>query len=215
MVRRKPLRRAMSRRRLFALWASFVFIGLPLGVVLDRHFLGPVRQAVRVAAWASADRKRYHQHAFNVVNIVDGDTLDIEAPDGDSPFTRIRLLGVDTPETQHPTLGKMYFGPEATEYTAHLAQGKVVTVVLDAVSDERDQYGRLLAYLILPKGEMLNENLIRDGFGYADLRFSHSRFEVFVELMEQAIAERRGLWRDVKPEQLPEWLRRRRPDLLR
>ena len=170
MVRRKPLRRAMSRRRLFALWALFVFIGLPLGVVLDRHFLGPVRQAVRVAAWASADRKRYHQHAFNVVNIVDGDTLDIEAPDGDSPFTRIRLLGSIRLRPNTRQWGRCILVPKRPNILHWRREGGNGRA--DAVSDERIGWSAL-AYPSCRR-EMLNENLIRDGFGYAIFVFAQS-----------------------------------------
>jgi len=215
MARRRTFRMVMSRRRKHALWATFFFFVLPFVVVLDRQFLRPMRQAIRTVAWASDDRKRYHRQVFEVVHIVDGDTLDIGVSDGLDPFTRVRLLGVDTPETHHPAIGQMYFGPEATEFTAGLADGQQVTVRLDTVADERDRYGRLLAYIVLPNEVVLNEEIVRSGYGYADLRFSHSRFDAYVQLMEAAIAERKGLWRDVKREQLPDWLRRRRPELLR
>src|SRR5690606_19653965 len=105
------------------------------------------------------------------------DTLDIAAADGDMATTRIRLIGVDTPETQHPTGGPMYYGQEATDFAKRLAEGRQVTVLLDTVSDERDRYGRLLAYVVLPDGRVLNEVMIREGYGYADSRFRHSRYD--------------------------------------
>ena len=215
MTRCRTCRYAMSRKRKNALMAGFLLFVLPSAVWVDRQLLRPVRQAVRLAIWASDDRKRYHEQTFTVVNVVDGDTLDIDVADGDRPSTRIRLLGVDTPETHHPTTGPMYYGSEATEYARQEAEHKAVMIVLDTLADERDRYGRLLAYVVLPDGEVLNEKLIRGGYGYSDLRFSHSRFDAYIELMEQAIAEQSGLWRAGTREQLPEWLRRRRPDLLR
>lgn len=194
--------------------AFFLFL-LPFAVVLDRQVLRPVRQTVRVATWASDDYKRYHQQTFTVTEVIDGDTLDIEAPDNEKPTTRIRLIGVDTPETKHPTTGVMYYGPEASAYAQQLAQGQRVTVLLDTVSEERDRYGRLLAYVALPDGRGLNEELIRTGCGYADLRFSHSRFDNFVTLMDTAMAQKAGLWGHVTREKLPAWLRRERPEILR
>ncbi len=205
---------AMRRTRKNALLLAF-FLFIALVAAMDRLYLRPVRQAVRTAVWASDDRKRYHEQSFAIAEVIDGDTLDIAAADGDKPVTRIRLIGVDTPETKHPTIGKMYYGPEATDFTRRQTEGKTVTVLLDAASNERDRYGRLLAYIVLPDGRTLNEEIIRHGYGYADLRFAHSRCDLFAALMDTAIAQKTGLWQHVTRGQLPQWLSRARPTLLR
>jgi len=216
MARKKSAKPHYAMRRTWknALVLAF-FLFIALAAVVDRTYLRPVRQTVRLAVWASDDRKRYHEQSFAVVEVIDGDTLDIAATDGDKPVTRIRLIGVDTPETKHPTIGKMYYGPEATDFSKQQAEGKTVTVLLDAVSNERDRYGRLLAYVVLPDGKTLNEELIRQGYGYADLRFNHSRFDLFAALMDVAIEQKTGLWQQVTRNQLPQWLARSRPALLR
>ena len=79
----------------------------------------------------SNDLEKYHAKTFTVVNVVDGDTIDIDAADGKYDHTRVRLWGIDTPETKNPKTGVMYFGPEAAEFTKELALGKPVTVYLD------------------------------------------------------------------------------------
>ncbi|MCE5184541.1 MAG: thermonuclease family protein [Planctomycetaceae bacterium] len=109
----------------------------------------------------------------------------------------------------------MYFGPEATEFTASRALNQQVTILIDTASDERDRYGRLLAYVRLPDGTILNEELVRCGFGYAYLTYPHSHFEDYRQLMDQAMQEERGLWKEVKRDQLPKWLQQKRPELLR
>ena len=205
----------MSRKRKNALIGVFFLFLLPLAVMVDRQYFSPVRQTVSTAVWASDDHKRYHQQTFTVAKVIDGDTLDIDAPDGEKSTTRIRLIGVDTPETKHPTTGIMYYGPEASAYARQLADNQRITVLLDTISSQRDRYGRLLAYVLLPDGRTLNEELIRSGHGYADLRFSHSRFDNFVALMDTAIAQKSGLWQNATRKQLPTWLQRQRPDLLR
>ena len=215
MARKDSARLAMSRKQRNALLAGLLLIVLPLAVVLDRQFMRPVRQAVRHAVWADDDYTRYHEKVFTVVRVVDGDTLDIGVPDGNRATTRIRLLGVDTPETHPPSQESMFFGPEAAAFVRRCVEGKQVKVVLDTVADHRDRYGRLLAVVVLPGGEVLNEQIIRQGYGYADLRFEHSRYEAYIMLMESAIGEKSGLWKDVRREQLPSWLRQKRPDLLR
>lgn len=215
MARGRKAGIVMSRTQRNALIAAFLFFLLPFAVVVDRQMLRPLRQRVRTAAWASDDRARYHEQAFLVAGVVDGDTLDLAAADGERATTRLRLIGVDTPETSHPTVGEMYYGQAATDFVRATVDGRRVTVLLDTVSAERDRYGRLLAYVVLSDGRVLNELLVRQGFGYADLRFEHTRFDAFVRLMEDAIADKAGLWEEVSREQLPQWLRRARPELLR
>ncbi len=214
MAKATPPYYAMSRYKKNALLAAFFFFLLPTAVLVDRLYLRPVRQAVRTAAWASADFKRYHDRTFAVARVIDGDTLDIAIPDDDRDTTRIRLIGVDTPET-YPPENVMHYGLQASAYAGSLLEGRSVTVVLDSVAAQRCRYGRLLAYVVLADGRVLNEALISDGFGYADVRFPHSHSEAYLDLMETAIADRVGLWQDAERGDLPPWLQRRRPDLLR
>ena len=215
MASPKAVRYAMSRRKKNAIIFVFFFLFLPAVMVVD-HLAGPpIRQALVRRFFYTEDQKQYHQQSFPVLAIIDGDTLDVGWPDGDSSFTRIRLLGIDTPETRHPTAGVMYFGPEATDFTRSMIDGSRVTVLLDTVGDQRDMYGRLLAYIQMEDGRILNEEIIRRGFGYADLRFEHSQSDLYEGLMEEAIASQAGLWKKAVRDQLPPWLRQKRPLLLR
>jgi endonuclease YncB( thermonuclease family) len=161
------------------------------------------------------DIEKYHARSFHVVNVIDGDTIDIGIPDSSYIFTRIRLLGVDTPETKDPNLPVQYFGPEATDFTTKLALRRQVTVYLDNANRIRDKYGRLLTYIQLPDGRFLNEVLLSEGFAYADLRFRHSFFNKYRQLESSARSLKKGLWEKVTREQLPEWLKREKPKLLK
>jgi endonuclease YncB( thermonuclease family) len=161
------------------------------------------------------DFEKYHAKNFSVVNAVDGDTIDIDIPDGQHNRTRIRLWGVDTPETKSEKYGVMYFGPEAAEFAEELALGKRVSVYLEAEKHTRDKYGRLLAYVQLPDGRFLNEVLLSEGFAYAELRFRHSLYNKYKQLEASARSANKGLWQNVTRQQLPEWLRRERPALLK
>jgi micrococcal nuclease len=205
----------MSRTQKKALIVGFFFILLPVLLVVDHRFGGGLRQRIERATYATADFQKYHERAFTVLAVVDGDTIDLDIPDGQRLITRIRLIGVDTPETKHPKTGLMYYGPEATDFTKKMVLGNQVTVLLDTVADQRDRYGRLLAYIVLPNGKVLNAELIRQGYGYAYLSFPHSEFTTYQSLMDQAIAEKRGLWQNVTRQKLPQWLRSKRPELLR
>ena len=156
----------------------------------------------------AADRQKYHAGTFTVINVVDGDTLDIDVHDGQSEHTRIRLLGIDAPEKTTPA-GGMYFAAEATEFAKKAALGKRVEIYLDQTSDTRGKYGRLLAYVRLPDGGFLNETLLNEGFAYADLRFRHSLYNKYKQLESRARTGKKGLWQNVTPDQYPEWLRER------
>jgi endonuclease YncB( thermonuclease family) len=160
------------------------------------------------------DVEKYHAKTITCVNIVDGDTIDIDIPDSRYNRTRIRLWGVDTPETKSEEYGVMYFGPEATEFTKKLTYGKLVTIYLDTSNNTRDKYDRLLAYVQLPDGRFLNEVLVSEGFAYADLRFRHSFYNKYQQLEASARSLKKGLWEKVTREQLPEWLQREKPKLL-
>jgi len=166
----------------------FVLVGvlLPIMVVVDRQYGGKLRERVSEKA-AGGDIAKYHRKSFRIGYIVDGDTVDIDIADGEYERTRVRLLGVDTPETKSRRVGVMYYGKEATEFVTQLTMGKEVTVLIDSVSDTRDRYNRLLAYLQFSDGKVLNEELIRNGFGYADLRFDHSDFQAYAKLQDEAL----------------------------
>ena len=155
------------------------------------------------------DFEKYHDKTFTVVKVVDGDTIDINIPDGKYKTTRIRLIGVDTPETKKANSPVMYFGPEAAEFTRSHALGKHVVVLLDTNSRPRDRYGRLLAYIKLADGTILNEAIISEGYGYAYTVYKHSFSNKYIQLQNQAKSAKRGLWKNVTPDQMPEWRKKR------
>jgi len=193
----------------FCLLALFVFIWL------DHSQITPAWQGwPRAQEQPNAyDFQKYHEKTFTIVNVVDGDTIDIDVPDGKYDHTRIRLWGIDTPETKNPKTGTMYFGTEAAEFAAKLALSKDVIIYLEE-HRTRDKYGRLLAYVQLPDGSILNEVLLTEGFAYADLRFRHSFYYKYGQLETIARSQKKGLWRQVARQQLPGWLQKRKPNLL-
>lgn len=197
----------MSRRRLtgiiiLCLLAAAVFVGLDHSSILRSRQYQP-----KSSDQKAGDFEKYHEKTFTVINVVDGDTFDIDIPDGENKHTRIRLLGVDTPETKHPQSGVMYFGPEASEFTSEATLGKQVKIYLEE-QRTRGYYGRLLAYVQLPDGRYLNETLLTEGFAYVDTRFRHSFYNKYQQLESGARSGKKGLWEKVTPEQMPEWHRR-------
>jgi micrococcal nuclease len=203
----------MSRR------SRGIYIGLCVSLLivivwLDHNFGFKPALLLPAEQIKSKDLTKYHNKIFTVTRIIDGDTLEINISDGKFDSTRIRLLGIDTPETKDEKTGIMYFGPEAAQFTEKLALNKNITVLLDSISDTRDKYNRLLAYIKLDDDRIGNEVLIIEGFAYADLRFEHSFYEKYSQLEAIAQQNKKGLWKEVTRSLLPEWLRRMQPKLL-
>jgi endonuclease YncB( thermonuclease family) len=206
---------AISRRRKTSI-IVLCLLGAASLVWLDHSSLIPGRnRRPKSEEQAKArDLERYDGKTFTVVTVIDGDTFDIDIPDGKYDNTRIRLLGVDSPETMSDKNAAMYFSPQAAEFTTGLTSGQSVTVYLDAPNPTRGKYGRLLAYVQLPDSRFLNEVLLSEGFAYADLRFRHSFYNRYRQLEAGARSGQKGLWQAVTRRQLPEWLRERQPSLL-
>ena len=95
-----------------------------------------------------------------VDRVIDGDTIRVRL-DGDR-FT-VRLTGVDTPETTHPTRGVEPYGPEAAAYTTARLTGATVRLDRDPAGDDQDADGRLLRYVVLASGENVNATLSAKG----------------------------------------------------
>jgi len=195
----------MSKRRRFTILTLCLLLVAAL-VWLDHS---PIRHRWQAQPKSeeqvkARDFQKYHKKTFTVVGVVDGDTLDIDAPDGKYERTRIRLWGIDTPETKHPEKGVMYFGPEAADFATKSALGKQVTVYLEE-HRTRGKFGRLLAYVQLPDGRFLNEVLVSEGLAYADLRFRHSLYQKYKQLEASARSGKKGLWKNVTRKQMPEW----------
>lgn len=128
------------------------------------------------------------EHLVTITRVVDGDTVDI-SPSVEG-FSRVRLIGVDTPEVY---FGGQPYGAEASAFAKERLEGKEVALELDV--QKRDPYNRLLAYVYLPDGGMFNEILAREG--YAQVATFPPNVEyvgVFKEAQREAREGGRGLW---------------------
>jgi len=99
-----------------------------------------------------------------VISVIDGDTIDVRIG---YKRQRVRLLGIDTPETKDPRKPVQCFGREASDHTKQLLpRGTIVRLELD--TEERDVYNRLLAYVWRASdGHFINLDLVASG--YADI----------------------------------------------
>jgi micrococcal nuclease len=126
---------------------------------------------------------------------VDGDTIAVRTSSGRE--VHVRLLGIDTPETHRPGTPVECGGREASEAMAHLApRGAHVTLKTDPTQDRVDRYGRLLAYVFLSDGRLVEDEQLRAG--WATVYVFHGnpveRIRELETVMRHAESARRGVW---------------------
>lgn len=134
----------------------------------------------------------------SVTKVVDGDTVYVRLKNGREE--KVRFIGLDAPES---TREVEPYGEEASAYTRKRLQGKTVYLELDV--EERDKYGRLLAYIWLtrPKDgceeevrdKMFNAELLLNGYAQVftvppNLKYA----ELFVKFQQEAREKKKGLW---------------------
>jgi endonuclease YncB( thermonuclease family) len=126
-----------------------------------------------------------------VVRVVDGDTIEVQLPDGRRE--KVRYIGINTPEIHHPTKGAQPGGAEAREMNRRLVEGKTVDLEFDV--QQRDKYGRLLAYVRTVDGTHVNAELVSRGYAGAATFPPNVRYAEYYRVLErQARAQNRGLW---------------------
>jgi micrococcal nuclease len=133
---------------------------------------------------------------YRVSRFVDGDTIVV---DMNGHAEKIRFIGVDTPETHKPNTPVQCYGPAAAAFTKHTVGTNRVRLVSDSLSSNRDRYDRLLRFVYLPDGRLVNELLIQQGYGFYYPYFPFTKSALFAA--DQAVAQRqhRGLWSNCHP----------------
>lgn len=142
---------------------------------------------------AQSDWKHREEAVFYpVTRIVDGDTFWVD--DGSEKGIKVRLTGVDAPETRNSrNKVKAAFGDESTRYLTGLITGKRVRLEYDI--DTLDQYGRTLAYVYLEDGTFVNANMLKEGYAMVLTVPPNVKYtEEFVKLARKARERNRGLW---------------------
>lgn len=120
-------------------------------------------------------------NSIRVTRIIDGDTFEIET--GES----VRLIGINAPEISD------IFGKEAKEHLQFLVENKMVELISDNISKDRDVYGRLLRYVYFNK-EDINKKMIIDGFAFAYLKYPFTKKLEYSQAQLDAKNNNSGIW---------------------
>jgi len=131
--------------------------------------------------------EEYHK----CISVADGDTLTLEG------LGTVRVVGVDTPEKNHPTLPVQFMSKEASVFTRKICLGKKVRLEYDPYDkDKRGNYGRVLGYVYLEDGTFLQEELIKNGYAIAYTKYplDEGRKAQFLAWEQAAKEKGTGLW---------------------
>ncbi len=174
MIQNQP-----NRRQLWFWWLVFIVLVAILAFAVIR--LGSLQKKVS-----------FNQPGLYAVSqFIDGDTIQV---DMNGTAETVRMIGVDTPETHRPNTPVQCYGPQASDYTKKLIGSNKVRLQADPLDTNRDRYGRLLRYVYLPDGRMVETKLITNGYGFAYTQFPFTKSDEFKADESAAMTSRRGLW---------------------
>lgn len=133
---------------------------------------------------------------YKVTSVIDGDTIHIDYNGTDR---KVRLIGVDAPETVDPNKPVDCFGPESSNYLKERLEGQNVKLASDSTQSSEDKYGRLLRYVYLDS-EDIGKSIIENGFGKEytyDNSYAHQGN--YKQAQYAAMASGEGIWAPDKP----------------
>ena len=129
---------------------------------------------------------------YLVTKVIDGDTLEVER---NNIKEKVRLIGINTPETVDPRRKVECFGREASDYAKKTLSGQSIHLVFDSSQDQRDKYGRLLAYIYLSDNSLFNLQMISAGYAYEyTYKIPYLHQAEFKSAQATAKTNKLGLW---------------------
>jgi len=126
-----------------------------------------------------------------VLSVSDGDTIVV---DMNGKNEKVRFIGIDTPEKNHPEFAVQCFALEAERHLTEMLGSSKVRLEADPQNSNRDVYDRLLRFVYLPDGTFVNGQMIEDGYAFAYTGYSNSKLTELQNLEDEARAANIGLW---------------------
>lgn len=175
---------------------AIIVVGLITGVVSKEEILNELgleniitNNNVNNNSIVSTDINELNK--YKVISVTDGDTLKI---DYNGEEKKVRLIGVDTPESVSPNKEKNNnYGKEASNYTKSRLEGKIISIEFDV--QETDKYGRFLAYVYLEDGTMYNKELLEKGYAQVATYPPNVKYvEEFENIQKEARGNNIGFW---------------------
>lgn len=173
-----------STKKISSLIVGIVVLGVLLFQFINHT--GPFNNNDSSSQNGPEDTEQVH-----IERVVDGDTF--VAKDKNNETVKIRLIGVDTPETVKPNTPVQPYGKEASNYSKEKLTNQDVFLEYD--KEKEDRYGRVLAYVWLDKKTMFNEQLVKEGLAREKYFAPNGKYKnVFEEAESAAKAEHKNIW---------------------
>ncbi len=170
---------------------AIIAIASVFGIISKEEVLALLSKSIVENVSQNATKTAESKKVYEIIKVVDGDTIQIKY---NGKKERVRLIGIDTPESVHPDEEKnTEYGKMASEYTKSLLEGKKVSLEFDV--EKRDKYDRLLAYVYLD-GEMVNKKLLAEGYARLETVPPNVKYvEEFKDALKNAKEAKKGLWK--------------------
>lgn len=167
-----------------------------IGVVVAAAFLFIQQQGLLSTATETA--QEHNPGLYAIDHFVDGDTIAVNM---NGKVETIRFIGIDTPETHKPNSPVQCYGTAAAAYTKNLIGSQQVRLDSDPDSTNRDRYNRLLRYVYLPDGLLVQAEIVKNGYGFAYTQFPFTKSADFTSYQSEAHNAAKGLWGNCNPYQ--------------
>ncbi len=193
----------MKKRRDFLMILTAIFFagGLIVAAVFDFGGTGTRKQNDDVYSdfiykkLAINDAKDKDGEFFVVARVIDGDTFEVNGVGG---VEKVRVIGVNTPETVDPRKPVECFGVEASNKAKSVLSGQRVRLEYDPTQGERDKYGRLLRHVFLQDETNFGLLMIKDGYAHEyTYAIPYKYQDEFKAAQNYARQNSLGLWGDV------------------
>lgn len=176
---------------------AWLTLGITAVLVLNDQFVASFsvddgQSSATVAQQSSSALSVAPANLVSVVRVVDGDTF---AALVDGKEEKVRMLGINAPESVDPRRKVECFGKEASAELHLLLDGKSVELVSDTTQDDRDKYNRLLRYVALADGSDVGAMMIKEGFAYEyTYRLPYERQKEYKQFQSDGETSGKGLW---------------------
>jgi micrococcal nuclease len=130
--------------------------------------------------------------SYKINKVIDGDTIEVLIGD---KIEKVRLIGINTPETVDPRRPVQCFGKESSDKAKEILNGKKVKLESDPTQSDRDEFGRLLRYVYLEDGTFVNKIMIQAGYAFEYTYQTPYKYrDEFLKSQIQASDQKLGLW---------------------
>jgi micrococcal nuclease len=175
------MRKIFNIKNLGWIIAGILFLILVFKIISDNKKPVFVEKNINVTPTAK-------QEIIELIKVVDGDTIIVKINGREKS---VRLIGIDTPEKNE------CFEKEATDKANELMENKKIKLEADSSQDNNDKYGRLLRYIYLEDGTLINKKLVEEGFGTEYTYKIAYKFQTeFREIEKMAKEKKIGMWAD-------------------